>query len=132
MDVKCIMSATIYSSTEDVQMFFKVYDTLGVKDDKVESVIFLYGFDYDLEIAKEFIPQAVSSIIRKADLNGFKVKVFITKETYSIILATSASEVTESSYKLIRYAWDNDDKVVRGYLITDNPNQLKASDEKKT
>lgn len=122
MDVKCIMSATIHSATENVHMFFKVYDTIGVKDDKVESVIFLYDFDYDSEIAKEFIPQAISSIIRKADLNGFKAKVFITKDSYSVISATSATETTESSYKLIRFAWDNDDKVVRGFQITDNPN----------
>lgn len=103
------------------EVYFRAIDAYGVENSHVKVVVFLYGYDYDVnpDETSKFIPRVITSIINKLGVNGFKTRFLISKTPYSLLIS-GVDKQEFDEYKLIRFAWDNDDKVAVDYKITVN------------
>lgn len=118
---RMVLSGSIHSVDTKSDIYFRVFDYYGKERNNVQAVIFLYNFDYDSESAVKFIPQVLTSIICRLNLNGFKINVKITKMSFEHLFGDSkgVNQVPDDfgGYKSLKFSWDNDDKEVGGFLI---------------
>lgn len=101
----------------DKKYFFRVVDcrkiplTPDKKGKNIEFVIFIYDADHKDKETYVSLPKILEKIINENKINGFKVRAFISAESWNIFDSTEEQD-KKIKYHSLLFAWDNDDKQV--------------------